>query len=80
MTRILRDQKVSRIEFVANTGGLLGLCTGFSFVTFCEIIYQVRGDTQSWGPTSSEFPPGFSVDTTIRSSVAAKSSGLQTEF
>ena len=29
------------IEFVANTGGLLGLCTGFSFVTFFEIIYQV---------------------------------------
>ena len=41
VTRILRDEKKSRIEFVANTGGLLGLCTGFSFITFCEIIYQV---------------------------------------
>ena len=47
VTRLLRDQKVSRIEFVANTGGLLGLCTGFSFVTFCEIIYQVsHSDSQ----------------------------------
>ena len=44
VTRILRDEKKSRIEFVANTGGLLGLCTGFSFITFCEIIYQVPFD------------------------------------
>ncbi len=31
MTRILRDQKIPVISFVANTGGLLGLCMGFRY-------------------------------------------------
>ena len=63
VTRILRDQKVSRIEFVANTGGLLGLCTGFSFVTFCEIIYQVRSGQVSPRLTDSCRSPSGSSDT-----------------
>jgi hypothetical protein len=32
VTRIKRDQKIPIIGFVANTGGLLGLCMGFSLV------------------------------------------------
>ena len=39
MTRIWRDQKTPIISFVAKTGGLLGLCMGFSLVTLFEIIY-----------------------------------------
>jgi hypothetical protein len=31
VTRILRDQKIPVISFVANTGGLLGLCMGFRY-------------------------------------------------
>ena len=60
MTRILRDQKVSRIEFVANTGGLLGLCTGFSFVTFCEIMYQVTASHTHSKTNISVSPPQVS--------------------
>jgi len=43
VTRILRDQKIPIISFVANTGGLLGLCMGFSLVSLFEIIYHVIG-------------------------------------
>ena len=69
VSRILRDQKVSRIQFVANTGGLLGLCTGFSLVTFCEIIYQVRPDktTSRSAERCSRSPGGFK-DTLVSSS------------
>ena len=35
VTRILRDQKIPVISFVANTGGLLGLCMGFRYLLFC---------------------------------------------
>ena len=40
MTRIKRDQKIPIIGFVANTGGLLGLCMGFSLVSAFEIVYH----------------------------------------
>jgi hypothetical protein len=40
VTRIKRDQKIPIIGFVANTGGLLGLCMGFSLVSAFEIIYH----------------------------------------
>ena len=40
VTRIKRDQKIPIIGFVANTGGLLGLCMGFSLVSVFEIIYH----------------------------------------
>ena len=43
VTRILRDQKIPIIAFVANTGGLLGLCMGFSLVSVFEIIYHILG-------------------------------------
>ncbi len=40
VTRIKRDQKIPLIGFVANTGGLLGLCMGFSLVSVAEILYH----------------------------------------
>ena len=40
MTTIMRDQKIPVIAFVANTGGLLGLCMGFSLVSVFEILYH----------------------------------------
>ena len=39
----MRDQKITVIAFVANTGGLLGLCMGFSLVSVFEIVYHVIG-------------------------------------
>ena len=36
----MRDQKIPVIAFVANTGGLLGLCMGFSLVSVFEILYH----------------------------------------
>ena len=38
-TRIVRDERMTRTNFVANVGGLLGLCMGFSLVSVAEIIY-----------------------------------------
>ncbi len=42
VTRILRDQKIPVISFVANTGGLLGLCMGFSLVSIFEVSLESR--------------------------------------
>ncbi len=39
----MRDQKIPVIAFVANTGGLLGLCMGFSLVSVFEILYHTVG-------------------------------------
>ena len=36
---IHRDIEVTFASFVGNLGGLLGLCLGFSFVSFVELIY-----------------------------------------
>ncbi len=40
-TNIVRDEKMTRTSFVANVGGLLGLCMGFSLVSVAEIIYYM---------------------------------------
>ena len=39
VTNIWRDQKTPAINFIAYTGGLLGLCMGFSLVSLFEILY-----------------------------------------
>ena len=39
VTKILRDQRVPLIWFVANCGGILGLCMGFSIVTVFEVFH-----------------------------------------
>merc|ERR1719270_1101748 len=36
---LVRDEKTSWIGFLSNIGGLMGLCMGFSVVSFCELIY-----------------------------------------
>ena len=51
VTRIMRDQKIPVIAFVANTGGLLGLCMGFSLVSLFEIFYHVLGAVAKWWKT-----------------------------
>ena len=48
VTRILRDQKIPIIAFVANTGGLLGLCMGFSLVSVFEVLYHLLGAAHVW--------------------------------
>ncbi len=40
------------IAFVANTGGLLGLCMGFSLVSLFEILYHVLGAVSKWWGSS----------------------------
>ena len=37
----MRDEKVTVTSFVANVGGLLGLCMGFSLVSVVEMVYFV---------------------------------------
>ena len=39
VTKIKRDVAMSFITFVADTGGLLSLCIGFSFISIIEIIF-----------------------------------------
>ena len=40
VTKIIRDEKISPISFIANVGGLMGLCMGFSLVSSWEIIFH----------------------------------------
>ena len=39
VTKMKRDVEMTFTRFVANTGGLLGLCLGFSFISGIEIIF-----------------------------------------
>ena len=39
ITKIKRDVAMTFTNYVANTGGLLGLCLGFSFISGVEILY-----------------------------------------
>ncbi len=52
VTRISRDQKIPIIAFVANTGGLLGLCMGFSLVSVFEIVYHILGSLRKYWANS----------------------------
>ena len=36
--RFRKTEKMSRISYIASSGGLLGLCMGFSFVSLAEIL------------------------------------------
>ena len=38
---IKKDQKIPVIWFVANVGGILGLCMGCSLVTIFEVLHHV---------------------------------------
>ena len=39
VTKIRRDVAMTFTTFIANSGGLLGLCIGFSFMSGIEIIF-----------------------------------------
>ena len=41
LTIYKRDQVMSYLQLVANMGGLLGLCMGFSVVSVAEIFYHI---------------------------------------
>ncbi|CAB4055949.1 unnamed protein product [Lepeophtheirus salmonis] len=41
VTRIKRDQKLPIIWFVANIGGIMGLCMGCSLVTLFEVFHHI---------------------------------------
>ena len=38
---IKRDEQMSMLSFLGNTGGLLGLCMGMSLVSIFEIVYHL---------------------------------------
>ena len=40
-TNIIRDRQITLINFVGNTGGLVGLCLGLSFISLFEGIYHI---------------------------------------
>ena len=39
-TKIKKDVQISFVDFVSNTGGLLGLCLGLSIISIFEFIYH----------------------------------------
>ena len=41
VTRIMKDERIPVIRFVANCGGILGLCMGFSIVTAFEVLHYM---------------------------------------
>ena len=57
-TRIIRDERMTRTSFIANVGGLLGLCMGFSLVSVVEILYFCA---------KRAFKPGFSLQPKTKS-------------
>ena len=72
VTRILRDQKIPIIAFVANTGGLLGLCMGFSLVSLFEIVYHLLGALKKmWWP-----PPASNEGQIVGLSLKVESNGI----
>ena len=38
-TKIKRDEQITNVSFVANIGGLLGLCMGLSIISIFEVLY-----------------------------------------
>ena len=38
--KIERELRISPLEFVSNIGGLMGLFTGFSFISLIELLYH----------------------------------------
>ena len=41
VTKIKRDVEITFLSFIADTGGLLGLCLGFSFISIIEIFFWI---------------------------------------
>ena len=41
MKEIIREEKITLIQFIGSTGGLLGLFLGFSVVSLVEIFYMI---------------------------------------
>ena len=40
-TRYIKNEQLTLLSFVANTGGLIGLCMGMSFISIFEIVYHL---------------------------------------
>ena len=40
-TKFIKNEQISVLSFIANAGGLLGLCVGMSFLSIFEIVYHV---------------------------------------
>ena len=41
VTKYKRERTMTWITWIANTGGLMGLCMGLSFVSVAEILYYL---------------------------------------
>ena len=64
VTRIKKDERIPVIWFVANCGGILGLCMGFSIVTvfevlhyICQLIFRTCSRLVSKGKTANNQQP-----------------------
>ena len=38
--RVQKDEKITKTSYIANSGGLLGLCMGFSLISAAEILFH----------------------------------------
>ena len=56
--RFQKDEKITKTSYIANSGGLLGLCMGFSLISAAEILFHCF-----FGMVSAIFPsqkkPGY---------------------
>ena len=52
--KFLKDEKITWISYIANAGGLLGLCMGFSLVSAAEIVYHLLMEIFSLGRRECE--------------------------
>lgn len=50
--RFQKDEKITKTSYIANSGGLLGLCMGFSLISAAEILFHCF-----FGIVSAIFPP-----------------------
>ena len=39
-TNVIRDRQITLTNFIGNTGGLVGLCLGLSFISIFEAMYH----------------------------------------
>ena len=71
VTRIVRDERLPVIWFVANCGGILGLCMGFSIVTVFEVLHYLgrtvlhlckKRKREEEGEAASVSPPGGNAE------------------
>ena len=68
--RFQKDEKITKTSYIANSGGLLGLCMGFSLISGAEILFHFV-----FGIFSAVFPAGKKTANAAGSNGSSNSGG-----